>query len=162
MEQTEEMKTCTASLEGMEAETCSLYGITLRSLHGRTRLRRVTEARYALFSVLHDRLGMRISEIARRYGLNHATVIHGIRVISRLADVEPDTRERLQSILDAAKTTETERIGMYIEKRKAIEILNEVLALKPTSIQFIRNEFRERVNREPSPDITAAETGQQK
>lgn len=56
-------------------------------------------AKYAVFELLFKGYKLQLSQIARLFNLNHATVIHGLRVIDNERDMDA---QRARAILRSA------------------------------------------------------------
>jgi chromosomal replication initiation ATPase DnaA len=75
-----------------------VFGISPEKMLERTRKAYVVAARQVYFYFLYNELHWTLQKIADECNMNHATVMHSIRVVKDHADVEPDYNKKLFAI----------------------------------------------------------------
>lgn len=80
-------------------DVCETYEIELAELMSDTRLRSVVEPRQILFYILHKKLNLTSQKVAKMFGKNHATVLHGANSIKGFMEYDDKLRKRVQNII---------------------------------------------------------------
>jgi chromosomal replication initiation ATPase DnaA len=70
------------SFKGLVSRIALANGLTYEQLMSRTRVHRVSHARWEVFHALHKR-GWSLPQIARHWGMDHTTVLWGLRKIKQ-------------------------------------------------------------------------------
>lgn len=86
-------------IELLEQKLCSVYGIKHSHLTKGGRHREVVDARRILFWSLRVLFGLSLSTIGRRYGKDHATVLHGLRTFDNLINTDYAFRIKAETCL---------------------------------------------------------------
>lgn len=71
---------------------CQVWGVKFTRLMSPERTRQVAYTRNAAWMIIRDRCGVSLPEIAKYYDRDHSTVIHGLRVATRLYAEDPEWR----------------------------------------------------------------------
>ena len=66
----------------------------------RTRLRRVTELRQITFYLLHRKTRMSYQKIGNFFGLTHATVLHGVKLVKVLIETDRNFNQKYGLIIN--------------------------------------------------------------
>jgi chromosomal replication initiation ATPase DnaA len=66
----------------------------------RTRLRRVTEVRQVTFYLLKRKTRMSYQKIGNLFGLTHATVLHGVKLIKVLSENDRNFKKKYGIIIN--------------------------------------------------------------
>jgi len=77
---------------------CFYLNINEKLLMAKDRNRELVEARFISFYHLHFTYGMGKSEIAKRFKLDHTTVLHGIKRCQQLIALEPAFKKSVTNI----------------------------------------------------------------
>lgn len=78
---------------------CSYFEITFNELIRRKRYRSLVEKRQMLLCLLRDNSSMSLTEIGVMFGgFDHTTVIHSVKTISNLVEVEDSYREYFRGL----------------------------------------------------------------
>jgi chromosomal replication initiator protein len=81
----------------------SHFGISLQALAAKTRARPIAEARHAAMYLLRNDAQLTLKEIGFLLGhRDHATVIHGVKKVSRLAATDPSMAAQLSVIRNSS------------------------------------------------------------
>jgi chromosomal replication initiation ATPase DnaA len=59
--------------------TAERFGVTVEQITGSRRFARYTIARHDAWYRLHDLYGLSLREISERFGVDHASVLYGVR-----------------------------------------------------------------------------------
>lgn len=92
-------ETADGYIDLLEQKLCSIYGVKQSHLVKGSRHREVVDARRVLFWSLRILFGFSLTSIGRRYGKDHATVLHGIRTFEILIETDPSFRYRAEICL---------------------------------------------------------------
>lgn len=86
-----------AKIDGIVSTT---YGVPVNALHGacRSRAGSTAAARQIAMFLARELTPLTLSEIGRRYGRDHGTVLHAIRTVSGYSDVYPKIRAALAEL----------------------------------------------------------------
>jgi len=86
----------TMTIDELEDKVCPILGISKEAIHSQLRMRDVVNARFIIFWILYNH-GYTYSLIGCYYNRNHATVIHGVKLIDELLQIKDKTIEMLVS-----------------------------------------------------------------
>ena len=84
-------------------DVCGMYDITLENLTSKTRLRRVVEARFILFYILHKVQNRTSIEVGKMFNKDHATVLHGCNTISGFIEFDKKFEEKITKLINKNK-----------------------------------------------------------
>ena len=99
------------TIEEVQNCVCRKYGVTIAQILSPERTQSiVTPRQLAMFISRKFTLGG-LQEIAKKFDKSHATIIHGVKNISKRLDVEPDLKLTLDEILDELGTSMSEMIN---------------------------------------------------
>lgn len=82
-----------------EAAVCSVWGVSPIMLHDKTRKRGVVEARQVLFFWHIRSKQMSLKQVGALYGKDHATVMHGRKVVANLIETSHEFREKYNTAM---------------------------------------------------------------
>lgn len=88
---------------------CQVWGVTFSRMLAPGKERAVARPRQAAFKILRDRGGVSFPEIARYFGRDHSTVVHGYRKAAELIAGNTEFRENYEhvcALLDEAAVSE--------------------------------------------------------
>lgn len=71
--------------------------VTGHNIHTKTRDRRVVETRAIYYYLCRKYTNYTMSEISRTVGKNHATVVHGLRVMENWMNLYPDFKKQVEA-----------------------------------------------------------------
>jgi chromosomal replication initiation ATPase DnaA len=60
-------------------EVCAANHVTIGQVCGRARHASITVARHAVWTIIRSRFGLSYPEIGELFGVDHATVMHGVK-----------------------------------------------------------------------------------
>ena len=109
--------------EEIKKTACSVTNITLEELESKSRKRYVVDARRMVFSIAKDYLEMKISHIAYRVNMNHASIIHHLKQHKDLMTSDIYYKDRFDKLLDLYKLNIS-----YINKDELIEEIKKLKA----------------------------------
>ncbi len=99
------------TIEEVQNCVCRKYGVTIAQILSPERTQSiVTPRQLAMFISRKFTIGG-LQEIAKKFDKSHATIIHGVKNISKRLDVEPDLKLTLEEILDELGTSMNEVIN---------------------------------------------------
>lgn len=100
---------------------CSITNITLNELESRSRLRYIVDARRMVFSIAKDYLNMKLTHIAKRFNMNHASVIHHLKKHDDLIIYDIYYKDRFNKLVELYKQNIS-----FINADELIEEINEL------------------------------------
>ena len=100
---------------------CSVTNISLEELESKSRKRYVVDARRMVFSIAKDYLEMKISHIADRFNMNHASIIHHLKQHKDLITSDIYYKDRFDKLLDLYKLNIS-----YVNKDELIEEIKKL------------------------------------
>lgn len=109
--------------EEIKKTACSVTGISLEELESQSRKRYIVDARRMVFSIAKDYLGMKISHIAFKVNMNHASIIHHLKQHKDLITYDIYYKDRFDKLLDLYKLNIT-----YVNTDELIEEIKELKA----------------------------------
>jgi len=109
--------------EEIKKTACSVTNITLEELESKSRKRFVVDARRMVFSIAKDYLQMKISHIAVRVNMNHASIIHHLKQHKDLITSDIYYKDRFDKLLELYKLNIS-----YINKDELIEEIKKLKA----------------------------------
>ena len=109
--------------EEIKKTACSVTNITLEELESKSRKRYVVDARRMVFSIAKDYLEMKISHIAHRVNMNHASIIHHLKQHKDLITSDIYYKDRFDKLLELYKLNIS-----YINKDELIEEIKKLKA----------------------------------
>jgi len=109
--------------EEIKKTACSVTNITLEELESKSRKRYVVDARRMVFSIAKDYLQMKISHIAVRVNMNHASIIHHLKQHKDLITSDIYYKDRFDKLLELYKLNIS-----YINKDELIEEIKKLKA----------------------------------
>jgi chromosomal replication initiation ATPase DnaA len=81
------------------------YGITSTRLLGKCRKREIAEPRQqAIYFIKQKNKSMSLQKVADIFGINHATVIHSIKVVEMLKENNKEYKERFEKLTEIVNT----------------------------------------------------------
>lgn len=89
----------------IEEVAANVWQIDTTELNGKTRKRKVVEARQVLMKYRRDILGQTTGKVGEHYNKDHATVIHACRSVDNLLETDKDFRFRYNQFMIRAKKT---------------------------------------------------------
>jgi len=109
--------------EEIKKTACSVTNISLEELESKSRKRYVVDARRMVFSIAKDYLEMKISHIAHRVNMNHASIIHHLKQHKDLITSDIYYKDRFDKLLELYKLNIS-----YINKDGLIEEIKKLKA----------------------------------
>jgi len=109
--------------EEIKKTACSVTNITLEELESKSRKRYVVDARRMVFSIAKDYLQMKISHIAVKVNMNHASIIHHLKQHKDLITSDIYYKDRFDKLLELYKLNIS-----YINKDELIEEIKKLKA----------------------------------
>lgn len=109
--------------EEIKKTACSVTNISLEELESKSRKRYVVDARRMVFSIAKDYLQMKISHIAVRVNMNHASIIHHLKQHKDLITSDIYYKDRFDKLLELYKLNIS-----YINKDELIEEIKQLKA----------------------------------
>ena len=109
--------------EEIKKTACSVTNITLEELESKSRKTYVVDARRMVFSIAKDYLEMKISHIAHRVNMNHASIIHHLKQHKDLITSDIYYKDRFDKLLELYKLNIS-----YINKDELIEEIKKLKA----------------------------------
>ena len=110
------------NLETIKKTASLVNNITLKELETKTRLRYIVDARRMVFAVARTLLGMSYMEIAKRFDMNHASIIHHVKQHKNFIKYDVFYTEKYNTILELFKN----EIGFV----NTNELIEEIKRLK--------------------------------
>jgi len=107
--------------EEVKKTACSITNITLKELESRSRLRYIVDARRMVFSIAKDYLNMKLTHIAQRFNMNHASVIHHLKKHDDLIIYDIYYKDRFNKLVELYKQNIS-----FINADELIEEINEL------------------------------------
>jgi len=89
-----------ATAERIEQLVAAELGVETRALRSAARETRIVFARQVAMFLLRDRLGLSLAAIGERYGRDHTTVLHAVRVITERRDRDPECRRLVLALTE--------------------------------------------------------------
>ncbi|HEY2386038.1 MAG TPA: chromosomal replication initiator protein DnaA [Candidatus Binatia bacterium] len=89
-----------ATADRIEQLVATELGVEARTLRSAARETRVVFARQVAMFLLRDRLGLSFAAIGERYGRDHTTVLHAVRVITERRDRDPECRRLVLALTE--------------------------------------------------------------
>lgn len=89
----------------IEEVAANVWQIDTTELNGKTRKRKVVEARQVLMKYRRDILGQTTGKVGEHYNKDHATVIHACRNVDNLLETDKDFRFRYNQFMIRVKKT---------------------------------------------------------
>lgn len=77
---------------------CDYFKLTRSELMQKNRTRERKEARFICFALLRFNTRLTLVAIAKIFGFDHSSIIHGIKTHHNLMHTEPEYKERFQEI----------------------------------------------------------------
>ena len=114
--------------EEVKKTACSITNITLNELESRSRLRYIVDARRMVFSIAKDYLNMKLTHIAQRFNMNHASVIHHLKKHDDLIVYDIYYKDRFNKLVELYKQN--------ISFINADELINEIKELKAENLRI--------------------------
>lgn len=121
---TEELRynSCTALLEEL---FCNYNGVTNASIYEVTRFRPVMQTRQLMmWAIKTSYPNITLSKIARRYGKDHATVLHAQKAVSARLETDKFFKHSIEEIINQIKEQ-----GYNYESDAMIEAINHITPL---------------------------------
>ena len=109
--------------EEIKKTACSVTNITLEELESKSRKRYIVDARRMVFSIAKDYLEMKISHIAHKVNMNHASIIHHLKQHKDLMTSDIYYKDRFDKLLELYKLNIS-----YVNKDELIEEIKELKA----------------------------------
>jgi len=109
--------------EEIKKTACSVTNISLEELESKSRKRYVVDARRMVFSIAKDYLQMKISHIAVKVNMNHASIIHHLKQHKDLITSDIYYKDRFDKLLELYKLNIS-----YINKDELIEEIKKLKA----------------------------------
>ena len=107
--------------EEVKKTACCITNITLKELESRSRLRYIVDARRMVFSIAKDYLNMKLTHIAKRFNMNHASVIHHLKKHDDLIIYDIYYKDRFNKLVELYKQNIS-----FINADELIEEINEL------------------------------------
>ena len=79
---------------------CKKYGVTLSQILSPERTQSIVTPRQLAMYISRKFTTRSLPEIAKEFDKSHATILHGVKNISKRLDVEPELKESLEELLD--------------------------------------------------------------
>lgn len=73
-------------IEGAEEYVANIYKINKKDIRVRSRSKQHSQARFAVWYILVHINGLTSKEVARQYGYDHTTILHGVKT-ARILDI---------------------------------------------------------------------------
>lgn len=109
------------AIELAEQGVCSIYNIARADIHSRKRSQKSSQARFAVWYILRTKYNFSSPTIAREYGYDHTTVLHGIKMAQTLnMHTEMDSVDKLWKSCD--KTVGSG--GTTLKNKKVVHTLS--------------------------------------
>lgn len=112
-------------IQKLEEIMCTSYGITNASIYIKTRKREIMSTRQIIMwtiKITYPSLGL--SNIGRRYGKDHSTVLHAMKVTNWRLSTERELRETLLNIFE-----EFVKDGFEYEGKVMLDYINNIKPL---------------------------------
>ena len=87
------------TIEEVQNCICRKYGVTLSQILSPERTQSIVTPRQLAMYISRKFTTRSLPEIAKKFDKSHATIIHGVKNISKRLDVEPELKESLEEIL---------------------------------------------------------------
>ena len=92
------LHTVFSKVDAIEQLSANAYGVSLPEMKTRRRYRRIVEPRQVAMFLLHRYSLLNKCDIAKRFKLDHTTVIHSIRVVENLMQTDQTLRTLVNNI----------------------------------------------------------------
>ena len=79
---------------------CKKYGVTLSQILSPERTQSIVTPRQLAMYISRKFTTRSLPEIAKEFDKSHATILHGVKNISKRLDVEPELKQSLEELLD--------------------------------------------------------------
>ena len=89
-----------ANLDPKMPLTCKKYGVTLSQILSPERTQSIVTPRQLAMYISRKFTTRSLPEIAKEFDKSHATILHGVKNISKRLDVEPELKQSLEELLD--------------------------------------------------------------
>ena len=87
------------TIEEIQTTVASKYSVTLAQILSTERTQSLVTPRQLAMYIARKFTTKSLPEIAKQFEKSHATILHGVKTISKRLDVEPDLRANLNSII---------------------------------------------------------------
>ena len=87
------------SIDEIQNAVCKKYQISMSQILSNERTQTIVTPRQLAMFISRKFTTKSLPEIANKFGKTHATIIHGVRTISKRLDVEPELKDNLDSLL---------------------------------------------------------------
>ena len=79
-------------------QCCDLYNISENELYSKSRLRHLVDARTMVYYFLRNVMDYRYNQIAKKFGKNHATIIHAVKKHEQLMEWDIRYKDKYQTL----------------------------------------------------------------
>lgn len=87
------------TIEEIQTSVCKKFQVTMQQMLSNERTQTIVTPRQLAMFISRKFTTKSLPEIADKFCKTHATIIHGVRTISKRLDVEPELKESLDSLL---------------------------------------------------------------
>jgi len=87
------------TIEEIQTTVANAYSVTLSQMLSSDKTASIVTPRQLAMYITRKFTNKSLPEIAKKFEKTHATIIHGVKTISKRLDVEPDLRETLEKII---------------------------------------------------------------
>ena len=88
------------SIEEIQNKVCRFYGVTMAQLLSPERTQSIVTPRQLAMYISKKYTNRSLPEVAKMFDKTHATIIHGVKSITKRLDVEPELRQSLANIIE--------------------------------------------------------------
>lgn len=88
------------TIEEIQAEICNRYAITMGQLLSGERTQSLVTPRQLAMYISRKYTNRSLPEIAKMFDKSHATILHGVKSITKRLDVEPELRISMEEIIN--------------------------------------------------------------
>jgi len=106
-----EKKQKKVTIEEIQGAVAAKYSVTMAQILSSERTASFVTPRQLAMYIARKFTTKSLPEIAKQFEKTHATILHGVKTISKRLDVEPELRENLVSIISEFGYTMEDRIG---------------------------------------------------
>ena len=106
-----EKKQKKVTIEEIQNAVASKYSVSMAQIQSSERTASLVTPRQLAMYIARKFTSKSLPEIAKQFDKTHATILHGVKTISKRLDVEPELRENLISIISEFGYTMEDRIG---------------------------------------------------
>ena len=107
----QEKKQKKVTIEEIQSAVAKKYSVTMAQIQSSERTASLVTPRQLAMYIARKFTSKSLPEIAKQFDKTHATILHGVKTISKRLDVEPELRENLISIISEFGYTMEDRIG---------------------------------------------------